>query len=257
MTDNPLRDRIVALLADLGKPVSVRDLVRRLGLDKDARADLKPVLRRLLEDGQVVKIRGTRIGLPARMNLVVGRLTCNPAGFGFVIPESRREGQTDVYVSAGNIKEALHGDRVVARVERLTPKGAEGRIIRVLERGMQRLVGRYEDDGRFGGHVVPFDKRVLHELFIPAGESSGAKAGEMVLAEITRPPSATRNPIARVVQVLGVLTDPGVDLKVIMAKYGLPDAFPPDVEADAEAVPKEVRPEDIVGRTVFRPWATV
>ena len=257
MTDNPLRDRIVALLADLGKPVSVRDLVRRLDLDKDARGDLKPVLRRLLEDGEVVKIRGTRIGLPSRMNLVVGRLTCNPAGFGFVIPENRKDGQSDVYVSAVNIKEALHGDRVVARLERTTAKGQEGRIIRVLERAQQRLVGRYEDDGKFGGHVVPFDPRVLHELVIPAGEGGGAKPGEMVLAEITRPPTATRNPIGRVLDVLGVITDPGVDLKVIMAKYGLPGAFPAEVEAEAEGVPREVRPADVAGRTDFRPWATV
>ncbi|MFI5006863.1 MAG: ribonuclease R, partial [Solirubrobacterales bacterium] len=239
------------------KPVSVRDLVRRLDLDKDARAELKPVLRRLLEDGEVVKIRGTRIGLPSRMNLVVGRLSCNPAGFGFVIPENRKDGQPDVYVSAVNIKEALHGDRVVARLEKMTPKGPEGRIIRVLERAQQRLVGRYEDDGRFGGHVVPFDRRVLHELFIPAGDSGGAKPGEMVLAEITRPPTATRNPIGRVLELLGVITDPGVDLKVIVAKYGLPSAFPAEVEAEAEQVPREVRPVDIAGRTDFRPWATV
>src|SRR5260221_13530013 len=116
MTDNPLRDRIVALLADLGKPVSVRDLVRRLGLDKDARADLKPVLRRLLADREAVKIRGTRIGLPSRMNLVVGRLSCNPPGFGFVIPANRKDGQPDVYVSAVNIKEAPPGARVAARL---------------------------------------------------------------------------------------------------------------------------------------------
>ena len=253
----PLRDRVLELLAHDGKPVSVRDLVRRLGLAAEARRELTAILRRLLEDGELVKIRGTRIGLPSRMNLVVGRLTCNPAGFGFVVPESRRPGQSDVYVAAANLKEALHGDRVVARVERTTPKGPEGRIIRVLERGLQRIVGRYEKDGRFGGHVVPFDRRVLHELFIPAGEEGGAGAGEMVLAEITRPPSATRNPMGRVLQVLGVITDPGVDLLVIMAKYGLPDAFPPEVEAEAARVPKEVRPQDVAGRTDFRSWATV
>src|SRR5262247_4308794 len=162
-----LRDRVVSFLTEDGKPVSVRELVRRLSLDKDQRQELKPVLRRLIESGEVVKIRGARVGLPARMNLVVGRLTCNPAGYGFVAPEQPRNGQDDVYVSAVNLKEALHGDRVVVRVERVTPKGPEGRIIRVLERGLNRIVGRYEPGGAFGGHVVPFDKRVLHELFVP------------------------------------------------------------------------------------------
>jgi ribonuclease R len=191
------------------------------------------------------------------MNLVVGRLNCNPAGYGFVIPDHATGRENDVYVSAVNMKEALHGDRVVARIERHTPKGAEGRIIRVLERKLQRIVGRYEDDGRFGGHVVPFDKRVLHELFVPPGENAGARPGEMVSAEITRPPTATRNPSGRVLQVLGRLEDPGVDLKVVMAKYELPDAFPPEVEAEADTVAKDVGPEETRGRTDFRSWTTV
>ena len=256
MATMPLAVSVLDSLRDLGKPVSVRDLVRRLGLQGEDRRRLKTVLRQLLADGEVVKIRGTRIGLPSRMNLMVGRLTCNPSGFGFVTPERRTKDQPDVYVSAVNVKEALHGDRVVVRVERTTPKGPEGRIIRILERALTRLVGRYQEDGRFGGHLVPFDKRVLHELLIPAGEAAGARSGDMVSAEITSPPTATRNPVGRVVEVLGRLEDPGVDLKVVMAKYGLPDAFPTEVEAEAAAVPREVRPQDIADRTDFRPWAT-
>ena len=257
MPPDSLHDRILAFLSDHGKPVSVRELVRRLGLEKGERSELKPVLRRLLDDGEAVKVRGTRLGLPSRMNLVVGRLVCNPAGYGFVQPENRQKGQSDVYVSAFNIKEALHGDRVVARIERSTPKGPEGRIIRVLERGLTRLVGRYEEDGRGGGHVVPFDRRVLHEAFVPPGENAGARSGEMVTLEITRPPTATRNPAGRVLSVLGVLDHPGVDLKVVMAKYGLPDAFPAEVEAEAARVPEAVSEKDIRGRTDFRSWDTV
>jgi ribonuclease R len=252
-----LRDRVIAALSREGKPVSVRELVRRLDLGKASRSELTDLLRRLIADGEVVNIRGGRVGLPSRMNLVVGRLTCNPAGYGFVLPEAARSRGEDVYVSAVNMKEALHGDRVVARIERHTPKGPEGRIIRVLERGLQRIVGRYEDDGRFGGHVVPFDKRVLHELFIPPGDNEGARPGEMVSAEITRPPTATRNPSGRVLQVLGRLADPGVDLKVVMAKYELPDAFPAEVEEQGVGVAREPGEAEIRGRTDFRAWTTV
>lgn len=255
--EKDLEARVLELLEKERKPVSVRELVRRLELDKDARVELRALLRRMIGDGGIVKIRGARVGLPQRMNLVVGRLSCSPSGYGFVIPEERRASQKDVFVAAVNMREALHGDRVVVRVERTTAKGPEGPIIRVLDRAQQRYVGRYEDDGRFGGHVVPFDRRVLQELFIPAGESGGAAAKQMVLAEITRPPSGSRNPIGRVLQVLGRLEDPGVDLAVIVAKFGLPAAFPAEVEAEAAAVPKRVRPEDIAGRTDFRPWPTV
>jgi ribonuclease R len=252
-----LKQRVLSLLADVGKPMAVRELLRRLDLPKGGRQDLKPVLRELLKDGEILQIRGSRVGLASHMNLIVGKLSCNAGGFGFVVPEKKKPGQPDIYISSANMKEALHGDRVVARLERATPKGPEGRIIRVLERGIQRLVGRYEEDGRFGGHVVPFDKRVLHELFIPPGENKDAAAGEMVAAEITRPPTGTRNPTGRVVAVLGKLEDPGVDLKVIMAKYDLPDAFPEEVEAEAARVPEQVSEEDIRGRTDFREWATV
>ena len=174
-----------------------------------------------------------------------------------MVPEKNAPREADIYVSAVNMKEAMHGDRVVARIERTTSKGAEGRIIRVLERATQRIVGRYESDGKFGGRVIPFDRRIPQEIFIPPDDSGDAQPGLMVLAEITRPPTPTRNPAGRVLAVIGRLEDPGVDLKVIMAKYGLPDEFPPEVEAEATSVPTEVRPGDIAGRTDFRPWDTV
>ena len=113
-------------VSSLGKPVSVRDLVRGLGLDPTARRELKPVLRRMIEAGTLVKIRGARVGLPDRMNLVVGRLSCSPAGHGFVVPEARREGQGDLFVAAANIREALHGDRVVRASSATGPRGRRG-----------------------------------------------------------------------------------------------------------------------------------
>jgi ribonuclease R len=248
---------VLDLLSSHGRPLSVREVARRLELDAPGRRELKKVLRDLMTAGEVVKIRGARVGLPSRMNLVVGRLQCNPGGYGFVIPEVERPGQDDVFVSTRSQRDALHGDRVVVRVERQTSKGPEGRVIRVLERAQQRVVGRYESDGRFGGHLVPFDRRMLQEFFVPAGEEGGARSGQMVTAEITHPPTATRNPRARVVEVLGRLTDPGVDLKVVMAKHALPDAFPAEAEAEAERVARPPGPKEIGGRTDFRAWPTV
>jgi ribonuclease R len=249
--------RVLDLLSSHGRPLPVRELARRLDLGGSERRELKKVLRGLIDEGTVVKIRGARVGLPSRMNLVAGRLQCSPAGYGFVVPESRGEGQGDIFVSAANIREALHGDRVVARVERESAKGPEGRIIRILERAQERVVGRYESDGRFGGHVVPFDRRVLHEFFVPAGEEGGAEPGQMVTVEITQPPTASRSPMGRVVEVLGRLTDPGVDLKVVMAKHSLPDDFPREVEKEAKRVARRPGKADTRGRRDFRDWPTV
>ncbi len=241
-------------LSSLGKPVAVRELARRLSLDAGRSRELKAVLKRLIAEGALVQISGARVGVPARMNLVVGRLSCSPSGHGFVVPDPRREGQANLFVAPANIREALHGDRVVARVERRSERGPEGRIIRVLERANQRLVGRYQQDGRFGGHLVPFDRRVLHEVFIPAGEEGGAESGQMVTVEVTRPPTATRNPMGRVSGVLGRLEDPGVDLKVVIAKYELPSAFPEEVAAEAARVARPVSGEEVTARRDFRDW---
>src|SRR5205085_6805818 len=113
-------------------------------------------------DGELVTLSGGRVGLPARLDLVVGRLTTNPGGFGFVVPESGDGGRAaDVYIGRDNLKEAMNGDRVVARVERTSPKGKEGRIVRVLERAVQRLVGRFAREEGQAARIVPFDKRVL------------------------------------------------------------------------------------------------
>ncbi len=191
------------------------------------------------------------------MNLVVGRLTCNPSGFGVVIPERRQKGEGDVFVPPGHLKEALHGDRVVARVERVTSKGIEGRVIRVLEHAVERLVGRFEPDERWGGHLVPFDQRILHEVTIPKGDDAGAESSEMVVVEITRPPTATRNPSGRVVERLGPLDEPGVDLKVVMAKHGLVAEFPEAVVAELDDVPSSVGEPERRGRTDFREQTTI
>ena len=259
-----LDDQVLELLSQGGKPMAVREIARRLELRGEAAHELKVSLRRLIADGVVVKIRGARVGIPSRMNLVVGRLSCSPSGYGFVVPERPSSGAGEggrkkhLYIAGANMKEALHGDRVVARLERTTDKGPEGRIIRILERHLPHVVGRYEEeDGRAGGYVVPFDRRILHELFIPPGASGGARPDDMVSAEMTRPPTATRNPHGRVLEVLGRLDEPGVDLKVIVAKFDLPHTFPDEVEAEAGRAPTVVSAEERVGRTDFRHWPTV
>ena len=258
MSTTPSLDRrILHLLGQEGRPLGIRDIHRELDLTGDERRELKETLRRLLEEGTLQKMRGSRVGLAERMNLLVGRLTCTAGGYGFVAPESAGRDRDDVFVAAANLREALHGDRVVVRVERRTSKGLEGRIIRVLERALKEIVGRYEEDGHFGGHVVPFDRRILHEIQVPQGDDGGAVGGQMVVVLITRPPTATRNPGGRVTSVLGRLEDRGVDLRVVAAKFNLPESFPPEVLAEAERMPTVVDPTETVGRKDFRAWPTV
>ena len=133
------------------------------------------------------------------MNLVVGRITTHPRGFGFVVPDRPLdEVEGDLYIAGSNLNQAMHGDRVVARIERITSKGAEGRILRILERGASTIVGRYDVDPSGFGFVVPFDRRMIMDVQIPDGEALDAKPSDMVVVEITRWPTPTRGPLGRV-----------------------------------------------------------
>jgi ribonuclease R len=240
-------------------PATVKELLQVLRIPREARATFKRTLARLVDAGQLIEIRGERYGLPDRMNLVVGRVSVNPRGFGFVDAERPSDdGPTSIFIPGVHLNQAMHGDRVVVRVERSRDSDrAEGRIIRILERGTSAIVGRYETDNRGRGFVVPFDRRLVMDVEVPPGESMGAAAGEMVTLTITTWPTQTRPAQGRVIEVLGDINAPGVDTTVIIRKYNLSDVHPDDAIAEALALGAAVKPRDIAGRTDFREWPTV
>ncbi len=222
----------------------------------EARLTAKRVLEEMLAEGKLARTRANRLGLPEKMDLVAGRLSCKPGGFGFVRPDRPdrpdRKEQPDIYIAGGALGEALHGDRVLVHIDSKNRYGKpEGHIVEVLERVSTCVVGRFEKDAE-GARVVPFDPNFLYEVFISHGEESGAQPGQMVVAELTRYPGPFRAPLGKVIEVLGRLDDPGVDVRVIIAKYGLPDPFPDDVLQEAERISTEVSAEAIAGRTDFR-----
>ena len=239
-------------------PATARELARLLEVPREERQAFTRRLKALVASGELVQLRGNRFGVPEKMDLVVGRLNTNPGGFGFVVPEHAPEGERqDIYIAASNLTEAMHGDRVVARVERQTAKGLEGRIIRILERSQQTIVGRFEVDDSGLGFVVPFDRRVLTDVHVPTGQWGAAEPGEMVLVEITRWPTATRGPVGRVAEVLGTIDEPGVDTQIIIRKFGIPDAHSPESVDEARRLGTVVKERDIRGRTDFRTITTV
>ena len=108
-------EQILKLMAEEDRPLLFREILRHMDLRKETRPKAKGLLKDLAEEGKIVRIRGSRYGLPSKMNLVVGRVKCHPDGYGFVIPE--REGDEDIFISPRNLQESMNGDRVVARVE--------------------------------------------------------------------------------------------------------------------------------------------
>src|ERR1700693_1080788 len=232
------RDQVLALMRErVHHPAVMRELLQILKVPRDDHTSFKRHVKSLVASGDLIHIRGHRFGLPEKMDLYVGRLQAHSAGYGFVIPERPLEGGGDIYISGPHLNEAMHGDRVVARIERVKEGGrVEGRIIRILERKNESIIGRYDRDDNGMGYVVPFDRRVLMDIFVPPGQEGGASPGEMVTVELTRWPTSTRGATGRVAEVLGDIDAPGVDTEIIIRKYGIPDAHAAEAVAEAVAL---------------------
>src|SRR6187551_369725 len=141
------RDHVLALMRErVHHPAAMRELLQVLKVPREERTTFKRHVKSLVVSGDLIQIRGHRFGLPEKMDLYVGRLQSHPSGYGFVIPESRPPGDGgDIYIAAPMMNDAMHGDRVVARIERVKEGGrVEGRIIRILERAQAWVVGRYD-----------------------------------------------------------------------------------------------------------------
>jgi ribonuclease R len=251
----PSRDQLLQQIREqVHHPATARELIRILGIPRDEHPAFKRHLRSLVSDGALVLVRGNRYGLADRMDLLVGRLDTNPSGFGFVTPERPPEGvKGDIFIAAPNLNEALHGDRVVVRIERHRPDGrVEGRIVQILERRAQTVVGRFDTDPAGLTFVVPFDRRLLTDLSVPRGDSLDAEPGDMVTVEVTRWPTPTRGPVGRVVEVLGGIDEPGVDTEIILRKHAIPDEHSEAALLEAARLGSEVRERELQGRTDFR-----
>src|SRR3954462_9764962 len=254
------RDHVLALMRDrVHHPASMRELLQVLKVPKEDQTSFKRHVKSLVGSGDLIQIRGNRFGLPEKMDLFVGRLQAHPAGYGFVTPERPLDsGGGDIYISNPHLNEAMNGDRVVVRIERIKDGGrAEGRGIRILERANSSIVGRYDRDESGMGYVAPFDRRVLMDIFVPAGQEGGAAPGDMVIVELTRWPTATRGAMGHVSEVLGDIDAPGVDTEIIIRKYGIPDAHSEEAIADAVRLGAPVSERDIRGRSDFRDRPTV
>ncbi|PYL04890.1 MAG: ribonuclease R, partial [Verrucomicrobia bacterium] len=164
-----IRQQVLALLARKDyRPLNTIDIARELGLTGTQRNALRKTLRELERAGEIARIRRNRYVLPAEAELVTGKLSIHPAGYGFLIPETA--GQPDIFIAAENIGTAMHSDRVVARISRDAPydriKGRrEGRVIRILERAHDTIVGTLQRSRNFY-YVVPDDPRFVHDIYV-------------------------------------------------------------------------------------------
>lgn len=255
-----LKERILAYMKEKAyKPLLAEDLAEGMHLTQEELVEFDAALEELEKEGAVIKNRSDLYGIPSRMHLVVGRLSMTAKGFGFIIPDVRAsEDETDVFVPGADLNTAMHGDRVVARVAPAVEEGRsrEGEIIRILERANEKIVGTFESSKTFG-FVTPDNTKLSQDIFVPKKAFHGAKTGSKVVVEITKWPDRRRNAEGKVIEVLGKVGDPGVDVLSVMRQYDLSETFPEDVQAAASAMEQEPAPEEYRGRRDRRDFPIV
>ena len=255
MRDLSAADILEFLQSQARHPLTAQEILDHFTLSRPQRQAAMRLLKSLVEEGSLAHIKGDRYSLPRSINLVTGTVSAHRDGYGFVSPASGEGG--DVFIPARSMREVMHGDRVVVRVEQGFRSGRpEGRIIRVLERAHRTVVGRFESGRRFG-YVVPADPRLGTDLFIPKASARQVRPGQMVVARIDTYPGKNRSAEGTIVEVLGDPADPDVEILTIAHKYGLPVDFPGEVLAAAATVPDRVEAADLHGREDLRSLLTV
>lgn len=233
------------------KPMTYHELENHFNIEgaEDFKNFLK-LLNQLEDSGQIIRTRSERYGIPERMNLLRGRLQAHAKGFGFLIPEDKSH--PDVYIHANDMGGAMNGDTVLARLSKGGQGGKlEGEVVRVVTRANTQVVGTYEDYETYG-FVIPDDKRLSRDLFVPKQSSMGAVSGQKVVATIVSYPEGRAAAEGEVIEILGHKDDPGVDIIAIIRKFMLPEAFQEEVMYEADAVPDSISEDELKGRRDLR-----
>ena len=253
----PSREFILEHLKQVGKPVSYEKLCHKLNLtDEDSMEGLRRRLIAMRRDGQLMSNRRGVYGLPESMDLLKGRIQGNKDGFGFFIPE---DGSGDLFLNGREMEKLFDGDKVLARVAGKDSRGRrEGTIVEILQRRYEQVVGRYYREQGFG-IVVPDSKRIPHEILIPDAQAGKAEDGQFVVAEITEYPSRRRKAIAKIVEVLGDIATPGLEIDVAVRSHDIPHTWPNEVDRETNKFSASVEEKDLLGRKDLRklPFVTI
>ena len=240
---------------DMYVPMKLKELAILLQVPKEQRSELKAVMDALEAEGKVhVSQKGKYLKGAGRT--LRGVYQAHPRGFGFVTIEGETD---DIFIPEKETNGALHGDTVEILLT-ASPEGKrkEGKIMKIAERGTAKIVGLYQvAKGKHYGFVIPDNQRFLQDIFVPEERAKGAVDGHKVVVELTSYGSDNAKPEGKIVEILGHVNDPGVDIMSIVKSYDLPVEFPEKVMNQAERVPEEVSDADMAGRKDLREWVMV
>ncbi|MGM1048917.1 MAG: ribonuclease R [Bacillota bacterium] len=228
------------------KPMTYQELEKHFGIsDAHEFREFLKLLNELEQSGKILLTSNQRYGVPERLDLQRGRLQVHSKGFAFLIPDDREH--PDVYIHANDLKSAMNGDIVLVRVSSKSPAGGklEGEVVRIVTRAVTQVVGVFQNHEAYG-FVLPDDKRINRDIFIPKHAINGAVDGVKVVVKLVSYPEGRAAAEGEVVEILGHKDDPGIDILSIIRKHQLPEGFPEEVLAEADHAPDSITDEEIV-----------
>ena len=246
----PSREAILALLEERGELLTEARVAEALKLDDEQSLNaLRKRLNAMVRDGQLLLGRRGGYAPVVKLDLIRGGVLANAEGYGFLRPD---EGGDDLYLSPQQMRTVMHGDRVLASVIGVDRRGRkQGAIVEVLQRRSPRLVGRVVVDNGVT-LVTPDDRRLHQDILIPPGKEQGARSGQIVVVEITDPPTPYRGPLGTILTVLGERLQPSLLVEMAIASHDLPNEWPAEVLRDAAQVEPQVTAAEREGRVDLR-----
>ena len=249
---------VQSVLSELGKAprqgVNYKQLSARLGItDENGRRKVQAALEQLLSEGRIKSGQPGRFELITFDQLLVGKVDMTQSGAAYVVVPEQDE---DIYISPKRLRQALDGDEVKVRLyARKRGRKAEGEIVEVVQRKRTQFVGVLEKAGKFG-FLIPDNKKMLVDLYIPEDKMNGARHGQKCIAQLTDWPKRASSPFGEITEVLGDPRNHEVEIHSILAEFDLPYAFPEEVEREAQRIPKEITKEDVAQRRDMRSVTT-
>lgn len=251
------KERILAYMESEGYvPIKRRDMRAMLSVPQEDREKFESLINELIAEGRVFETKKGKLASPKDLQMATGTFIGHARGFGFVTPDA---GGEDIFIPASETMGAMQKDRVLYKMLHKAEKGkkADGVIVRILERGQQRIVGTFEAGSKGYGFVVADDKKIAKDIFISRENTKGAVTGHKVVVEITDYGEDRRNPEGKVIEILGHINDPGVDILSVIRRYELAVEFPEEVYAEIEHLGTEVAEADKKGREDLRDLLTI
>ncbi len=240
------------------RPMAYHELMAAFDLDANDQVQFAKVIGRLQKEGEILKTRKDKYGLPEMMNTYRGTIRLSQRGYGILIPD--RPGMEDIFIYGRNLNGAMNDDRVLVRIhQRGGPdQRPEGEVIRAVARANQELVGTYERRNNMA-QVIPDDSRQIYPIYVKPNGKIKVRNGDKVLVRITAWPDKDRYPAGKIVEVFGRKGLPGVDLQIVIKKFGLRERFPVAVIDEAHWVAQAIPEEEIARRRDLRnvPMVTI